>query len=152
MILHGRFFVGCMPQRADGEEFIATGHAAERGNSQDSRNERCLTRNMLGRYALQLRIAADAAVGKEQAPKRNATGAKPGFAGSTAPGKNSPHAKQVINDGAAVRTPQFGAATGWANEFGLDLRSPEKAGPERASAHAKRQSLCVARYNENPKE
>lgn len=107
---------------------------------------------MLGRYALQIRIAADAAVGKEQAPKRNATGAKPGFAAGTTPGKDSAHGQQVINDGAAVRTPEFGAATGWANEFGLDLRSPEKAGPERANAPAKRQSLCGARYNENPKE
>jgi len=107
---------------------------------------------MLGRDALQLRIAADAAVGKEQAPKRNAAGAKPGFAGCTTPRKNSAHGQQVINDGAAVRTPEFGAVTGWANEFGLDLRSPEKAGPERADAPAKRQGLCVARYNENPKE
>ena len=152
VILHGRFFVAFLPQRADGEEFIAAGHATERGNPQDSRNERSLTRDMPGRYALQVQIAADAAVGKEQAPKRNATGAKPGFAGCTAPGKNSAHGQQVINDGAAVRTPEFGAATGWANEFGLNLRSPERTPPERASAHGKRQSLGGARYNENPKE
>ncbi|HEX2663977.1 MAG TPA: hypothetical protein VHM93_14175 [Candidatus Acidoferrum sp.] len=129
VIFDGRFFVAFLPQRADGEEFIAAGHAAKRGNSQDSRNERCLTGDMPGRYALQVQIAADPAVGKEQAPKRNATGAKPGFAGRTAPGKNSAHGKQVINDVAAVRTPESGAATGWANEFGLNLRSPEKTGP-----------------------
>jgi hypothetical protein len=74
---------------------------------------------------LQVQIAADPAVGKEQAPKWNATGAKPGFAGSAAPGKNSAHGKQVLNDPAAVRTPESGAATGWANEFGLNLRPPE---------------------------
>ena len=129
VILRDRLFVAFLPQRADGEEFIAAGHAAERGNPQDSRKERRLTRDMPGRYALQVQIAADAAVGKEQAAKRNATGAKPGFAGCTAPGKNSAHGQQVINDGAAVRTPEFGAATGWANEFGLNLRSPENTGP-----------------------
>ena len=129
VVFDRRLFVAFLPQRADGEEFIAAGHAAERGNSQDSRNERCLTRDVPGRYALQLQIAADAAVGKEQAPKRNATGAKPGFAGGTAPGQNSAHGKQVIDDAAAVRTPDFGAATGWANEFGLNLRSPEKTTP-----------------------
>lgn len=127
VIFDRRFFVAFLPQRADGEEFIAAGRAAERGNSQDPRNERCLTRDMP--YALQVQIAADAAVGKEQPPKRNAAGAKPGFAGCTAPGKHSAHGKQVINDAAAVRTPESGAATGWANEFGLNLRSPEKTGP-----------------------
>jgi hypothetical protein len=65
-------------------------------------------------------------VGKKQAAKRNATGAKPGFAGFTAPGKNSAHGQQIVNDSAAVRSPEFGAATGWANRFGLDLRSPPK--------------------------
>lgn len=150
VIFDRRFFVAFLPQRADGEEFIAAGRAAERGNSQDPRNERCLTRDMP--YALQVQIAADAAVGKEQPPKGNAAGAKPGFAGCTAPGKNSAHGKQVINDGAAVRTPESGAATGWANEFGLNLRSPERLGPERASAPRKRQNLWGARYNENPKE
>lgn len=129
MILHGHLFVAFLPQRADGEEFIAAGHAAECGNSQDSRDERCLARDMPGRYALQVQIPADAAVGKEQSPERNATGAKPGFAGCTAPGENSAHGKQVINHGTAVRTPEFGAATGWTNQFGLNLRSPEKTGP-----------------------
>ena len=129
VILHGHFFVAFMPQRPDGEEFIAAGHAAESGNSQDSRDERSLTRDMLSGYALQLPIAADPAVGKKQPPKRSATGAKPGFAGFASPGENSAHGQQIVNQGAAVRTPEFGAATGWTNEFGLDLRSPAKTDP-----------------------
>ncbi len=129
VIFDGRFFVAFMPARPDGEEFIAAVRAAECGNSQDSRKERCLTRDMLGRYALQLRVAADAAAGKKQAPKRKAMSAKLGFAGFAAPGKNSAHGQQVVNGGAAVQTPELGAATGWANEFDADLRSPEKAGP-----------------------
>jgi len=57
--------VAFRPRRQDGEEFIAAVRAAECGNSQDSQKGRSLTRDMLGRYALQLAVAADAAVGKK---------------------------------------------------------------------------------------
>jgi hypothetical protein len=57
--------VAFRPRRQDGEEFIAAVRAAECGNSQDSQKGRSLTRDMLGRYALQLGVAADAAVGKK---------------------------------------------------------------------------------------
>jgi hypothetical protein len=81
---------------------------------------------MLGRYALQLWVAADAAVGKKQARKGKATGAKPGFTGFTAPGKNSAYGQEEVNRRATVRTPELLAATGRANEFDADLRSPER--------------------------
>jgi hypothetical protein len=93
---------------------------------------------MLSRYALQLPIAADPAVGRKQAPKRSATAAKPGFAGLAAPGKNSAQGQQVVNDGAAVRARRFGlrqaVQTSSAWVFGLLKR----LGPGRAGAHAKR--------------
>src|SRR5438132_13901031 len=63
-------------------------------------------------------------MGKKQAPKRKATGAKPGCARFAAPGKNSADGQQVINGGMAIRTPESGAATGRASEFGADLNAP----------------------------
>jgi hypothetical protein len=126
VIFDGRCFVAFSPRRPDGEEFIPALRAPECGNSQDSRKERSRTWDMLGRYALQLWVAADAAVGKKQARKRKATGAKPGFAGCAAPEKNSAHGQQVLNGRGAVRAPESGAATGRANEFDADLRSPPK--------------------------
>ncbi|PYT89432.1 MAG: hypothetical protein DMG36_22055 [Acidobacteria bacterium] len=101
---------------------------------------------------MQFQIAADSAVRKDQVPERSAAGAKSCFAEFTTPRQDSRDAEKVLDEGAAPGAPDSRTATGWTNYLGgLDLRSPCK-GWALKLAIGKRQTLCGARYNKNPKE
>jgi len=150
--LRPHFFAAFSPQRSDGKKFVPARYAAECRNSQDAPDNRCLARDVLWRDALQLQIPADSAVRKQQDPKRRAARPKSCFAGAAAPRQNSSDAEQIFHDGAAAGAPDFRTVAGWTNEVsGLDLRSPWK-GWGLKLASARRQTLCRARYNKNPKE
>ena len=144
------FFLAFPAERPYGEELVPAGHATKRGNSEEPRDERCLARNMLRCNPLQFQVAANSAVGVQQVPKRSAAPTKSRFARFAAPGQNAAYAQQIVNDCPAPGAPEFRTATRWTSKFGrLDLRSPRNVWTLK---HGKKQTLCQARYNENPKE
>ena len=75
---------------------------------------------------------------------------KPSFAGFAAPWENAADAQQIVNDCPAPGAPEFRTAACRTSEFRrLDFRSPLIDWTLRLG---KKQTLCQARYNENPKE
>jgi len=113
------------PQRPDRKEFIAAGDAAVRRKSKDATEYCCLAGDVLCGDALQFQIPAQAAVGKEQVPNRNAAGPESGFAETATPRQNPSETKQIVHNGAAMGAPEFRTEAGRTNEFArLDLRSP----------------------------
>jgi hypothetical protein len=122
----GRSFVfACSPERPYRKEFVAAGDTTVGWKSHLSAKERCLTRDMFCRDALQVEVAADSAVRVQQIPKRNAAPVKSRFARFTSPRQNPANAKQIVKDCPAPGPPEIRTAARWTNELGrLDFRSP----------------------------
>src|SRR5579859_1769126 len=122
----GRSFVfACSPEGPYGKEFVAAGDTTVGRKSHLSAKERCLTRDMFCRDALQFEVAAGSAVRVQQIPKRNASAAKSRFARFAAPRQNAADAQQIINDCPPAGAPEFRTAACWTDELvRLDFRSP----------------------------
>lgn len=149
-VLGCSFFLVFPPERPYGEEFVPAGHAAIRRYSEEPRDHCYTAGDMLGGNPLQFKIAADPAVGIHQIPKRSLPPAKPRFARFAAPRQDAAEAQQIVNDCPSPGATEFHTSTPWTNELRrLDLRSPRNGWTLK---HGKKQTLCLARYNENPKE
>ena len=94
-------------RRAEGEEFVAAGIAAEGGKAAEAAEEGGPARNVLGSDTLQVGAAAKATVGVERDAKRGGARVKAGFAGFAAPGQNVRGTEKIVHHRASLGAAYF---------------------------------------------
>jgi hypothetical protein len=98
-------------QRAHGKKPMAAGFAAQRGESEDSPENRGHARHARGGNALQFQVAANPAMRVQQRAKRQQAGAKSRRARPAAPRQDPRDAEEMVLHRAPFGTPAVRAVT-----------------------------------------
>jgi hypothetical protein len=122
---------------AEAEEFVAAGVAAERRKSQEASGEGEETGDVLGGHALEVGVAAIAAVGVERETERDGACVEALFAGFAAPRENIEGADEIVRESAPLGAADFRGVTIWAGDGqGVGRRTEACNAQECATGHS----------------
>jgi hypothetical protein len=110
-----------------GEEFVAAGVAAERGESQKAAEEGEDAGDVFGSDFLEFGVAAVAAVGVKGKAEGHGARVKALFAEFAAPGKNVGGAEEIVRQRAPLGAANFDGVTAWTGNgqgVGIALSGP----------------------------
>ena len=123
--------------RAETEEFVPAGVAAERREPQETSGEGKETGDVFRGDALEIGVAAIAAVGVERKTERDRAGVKALFALFTAPRENIENADEVVGQGASFGAADFRSVTIWTGDGqGIGVASQDVLAQACATGHS----------------